>query len=60
MPQPTAVALWCAQQQLQSSASSHDNTDNENMQIALIFNMDAGYCDVAVIAATTNGKCQKP
>ncbi|CAJ2634666.1 unnamed protein product [Trifolium pratense] len=58
MPQPTAVALWYAQQQLQASASSHENMDNESKKIALIFNMDAGYCDVAVIAATANGKCR--
>jgi heat shock protein 4 len=54
MPQPTSVALWYAQQQLQDFA--HDNMDNESMKIALIFNMDAGFCDVAVNAATTNGK----
>ncbi|CAJ2649083.1 unnamed protein product [Trifolium pratense] len=46
MPKPTAVALWYVVHQLTSSAS-----DNESMKIALIFNMDAGYCDVSVIEA---------
>ncbi|XP_045789297.1 heat shock 70 kDa protein 8-like [Trifolium pratense] len=46
MPKPTAVALWYVVHQLTSSASN-----NESMKIALIFNMDAGYCDVSVIEA---------
>ncbi|WJX86328.1 hypothetical protein P8452_68651 [Trifolium repens] len=46
MPKPTAVALWYMVHQLNSSAF-----DNESMKIALIFNMDAGYCDVSVIEA---------
>ena len=58
IPQPTAVALLYAQQQLHAAASSHVNMDNESKKIALIFNMDVGYCDVAVIAATSKGKCQ--
>ncbi|PNX88259.1 heat shock protein 70 kDa [Trifolium pratense] len=51
MPQPTAVPLWHVVHQLNSSASSHEDMDNESMKIALIFNMDAGYCDVSVIEA---------
>jgi len=51
MPQPIAVALFYAQQQLQTSASSLEDMNNERKNIALVFNMDAGYCDVAVIAA---------
>jgi len=57
MPQPTAVALLYAHQQLHASASSHEDMDNESKKIALIFNMDVGYCDVAIIA-TEKGKCQ--
>ncbi|CAJ2658076.1 unnamed protein product [Trifolium pratense] len=55
MPQPTAVPLWHVVHQLNSSASSHEDMDNESMKIALIFNMDAGYCDVSVIE-TKKGK----
>ncbi|XP_045792392.1 heat shock 70 kDa protein 8-like [Trifolium pratense] len=50
MPQPTAVALWYVYHQVQPLASSHQDMDNESEKVALIFNMDAGYCDVAVIA----------
>ncbi|AES91211.2 putative Heat shock protein 70 family [Medicago truncatula] len=57
MPEPTAVALLYAHQQLHASASSHEDMDNESKKIALIFNMDAGYCDVAIIA-TEKGKRQ--
>ncbi|CAJ2634665.1 heat shock protein 70 kDa [Trifolium pratense] len=60
MPQPTAVALLYAQQQLQassSSSSSHEDMDSESNKIALIFNMDSGYCDVAVTLATER-ECQ--
>jgi heat shock 70kDa protein 4 len=32
--------------------------DSENKKIALIFNIDSGYCDVAVTAATTEGECR--
>ncbi|XP_004508435.1 heat shock 70 kDa protein 8-like [Cicer arietinum] len=57
MPQPTAVALLYAKQQMQASASIHEDMVSESEKIALIFNMDAAYCDVAVIA-TSKGKCQ--
>ncbi|OMO61208.1 Heat shock protein 70 family [Corchorus capsularis] len=45
MPEPTAVALLYAQQQQQMV---HDNMGSGSEKIALIFNMGAGYCDVAV------------
>ncbi|KAJ0982294.1 hypothetical protein J5N97_010549 [Dioscorea zingiberensis] len=48
MPEPTAVALLYAQQLKQ--LSSHENIGNVGEKKALIFNMGAGYCDVAVIA----------
>ncbi|KAH0994142.1 hypothetical protein GBA52_005625 [Prunus armeniaca] len=51
MPEPTAVALLYAQQ----NASQNSNTGSE--KIALIFNMGAGYCDVAV-TATAGGVSQ--
>ncbi|WVZ12665.1 hypothetical protein V8G54_017195 [Vigna mungo] len=54
MPEPTAVALLYAQQQQQSS---HDNMGSGMEKIALIFNMGAGYCDVAV-TATAGGVSQ--
>ncbi|XP_045789333.1 heat shock 70 kDa protein 8-like [Trifolium pratense] len=51
MPQPTAVAFWYVMHKLYAYAyaSSHEDKDNESKKIALIFNMDAGYCDVSVI-----------
>ncbi|KAM6545441.1 hypothetical protein CsatB_026177 [Cannabis sativa] len=51
MPEPTAVALLYAQQQ----QTAHDNMGSE--KIGLIFNMGAGYCDVAV-TATAGGVSQ--
>ncbi|XVE81606.1 hypothetical protein DITRI_Ditri15bG0078600 [Diplodiscus trichospermus] len=47
MPEPTAVALLYAQQQ---QLMIHDNMGSGSEKIALIFNMGAGYCDVAVTA----------
>ncbi|CAI8610091.1 unnamed protein product [Vicia faba] len=55
IPQPTAVAFLYAQQQLKATSSS---SDLKGKKTALIFNMDSGYCDVAVIAATLEGKCR--
>ncbi|XP_019168004.1 PREDICTED: heat shock 70 kDa protein 8 [Ipomoea nil] len=54
MPEPTAVALLYAQQQLQSG---HESMGSGSEKIALIFNMGAGYCDVA-ITATAGGVSQ--
>ncbi|XP_059294235.1 heat shock 70 kDa protein 8 [Lycium ferocissimum] len=54
MPEPTAVALLYAQQQQQSA---HENMGSGSEKIALIFNMGAGYCDVA-ITATAGGVSQ--
>ncbi|CAL4938283.1 unnamed protein product [Urochloa decumbens] len=54
MPEPTSVALLYAQQQQQLM---QDNMGSGIEKIALIFNMGAGYCDVAV-AATAGGVSQ--
>ncbi|EXC17591.1 Heat shock 70 kDa protein 8 [Morus notabilis] len=54
MPEPTAVALLYAQQQQQTT---HDNMGSGSEKIALIFNMGAGYTDVAV-TATAGGVSQ--
>ncbi|KAJ4722444.1 Heat shock protein 70 kDa [Melia azedarach] len=54
MPEPTAVALLYAQQQQQTV---HENMGSGSEKIALIFNMGAGYCDVAV-TATAGGVSQ--
>ncbi|KAA8527606.1 hypothetical protein F0562_034999 [Nyssa sinensis] len=54
MPEPTAVALLYAQQQQQTV---HENMGSGTEKIALIFNMGAGYCDVA-ITATAGGVSQ--
>ncbi|CAJ1925521.1 unnamed protein product [Sphenostylis stenocarpa] len=54
MPEPTAVALLYAQQQQQNA---HENMGSGCEKIALIFNMGAGYCDVAV-TATAGGVSQ--
>ncbi|XP_007034742.2 PREDICTED: heat shock 70 kDa protein 8 [Theobroma cacao] len=54
MPEPTAVALLYAQQQQQMI---HDNMGSGSEKIALIFNMGAGYCDLAV-TATAGGVSQ--
>ncbi|KAL2922577.1 Heat shock 70 kDa protein 8 [Bienertia sinuspersici] len=54
MPEPTAVALLYAQQQ---QHTIHDNMGSGNEKVALIFNMGAGYCDVA-ISATAGGVSQ--
>ncbi|TQD81148.1 hypothetical protein C1H46_033293 [Malus baccata] len=51
MPEPTAVALLYAQQ------ISNQNVNTGSEKIALIFNMGAGYCDVA-ITATAGGVSQ--
>ncbi|KAL3626277.1 hypothetical protein CASFOL_029826 [Castilleja foliolosa] len=52
MPEPTAVALMYAQQQ-----STDENLGGGSEKIALIFNMGAGFCDVA-ITATAGGVSQ--
>ncbi|KAK7308061.1 hypothetical protein VNO77_41652 [Canavalia gladiata] len=54
MPEPTAVALLYGQQQQQAS---HETMGSGSEKIALIFNMGAGYCDVA-ITATAGGVSQ--
>lgn len=54
MPEPTAVALLYAQQQQQSM---NENMGSGSEKVALIFNMGAGYCDVAV-TATAGGVSQ--
>uniref|UniRef100_A0A8R7Q723 Heat shock 70 kDa protein 8 n=1 Tax=Triticum urartu TaxID=4572 RepID=A0A8R7Q723_TRIUA len=54
MPEPTAVALLYAQQQQQLM---QDNMGSGIEKIALIFNIGAGYCDVAV-SATAGGVSQ--
>ncbi|XP_010522299.1 PREDICTED: heat shock 70 kDa protein 8 [Tarenaya hassleriana] len=54
MPEPTAVALLYAQQQQQTT---HDKMGSGSERIAVIFNMGAGYCDVAV-TATAGGVSQ--
>ncbi|KAL5102241.1 hypothetical protein RYX36_006568 [Vicia faba] len=53
MPEPTAVAMLYGQQQLKASQESMGGSE----KIALIFNMGAGYCDVAV-TATDGGVSQ--
>ncbi|KAL5064834.1 hypothetical protein RYX36_026571 [Vicia faba] len=57
LPQPTAVALLYAHHQLQAS-SSHKDIDSGSQKTALIFNLDSGYCDVAVTAVTSEGECR--
>jgi heat shock protein 4 len=54
MPEPTAVALLYAQQQHQLM---NDNMGSGIEKIALVFNIGAGYCDVAV-SATAGGVSQ--
>ncbi|XP_073302236.1 heat shock 70 kDa protein 8 [Primulina huaijiensis] len=54
MPEPTAVALLYAQQQQQNAP---ENTGSGSEKVALIFNMGAGFCDVA-ITATAGGVTQ--
>uniref|UniRef100_A0A5K1EMB4 Heat shock 70 kDa protein 8 n=1 Tax=Nymphaea colorata TaxID=210225 RepID=A0A5K1EMB4_9MAGN len=54
MPEPTAVALIYAQQQQQAMQG---NVGSGSEKVALIFNMGAGYCDVAV-TATAGGVSQ--
>ncbi|CAI0466110.1 unnamed protein product [Linum tenue] len=54
MPEPTAVALLYAQQQQQIV---HENMGSGSEKNALIFNLGAGYCDVAV-TATAGGVSQ--
>ncbi|KAF6166741.1 hypothetical protein GIB67_005617 [Kingdonia uniflora] len=49
MPEPTSVALLYGQHQQQTV---HDNMGSGSENIAMIFNMDAGYCDVCVTATT--------
>ncbi|PSS01441.1 Heat shock 70 protein [Actinidia chinensis var. chinensis] len=53
MPEPTAVALLYAQQQ----NVVQESTVSASEKIALIFNMGAGYCDVA-LTATAGGVSQ--
>ncbi|KAK9054819.1 hypothetical protein SSX86_025898 [Deinandra increscens subsp. villosa] len=52
MPEPAAVALLYAQQQLPKNMG-----DSGSERVGLIFNMGAGYCDVAIIA-TAGGVSQ--
>lgn len=54
MPEPTAIALLYAQQQ---QMTTHDNMGSGCERLAVIFNMGAGYCDVAV-TATAGGVSQ--
>uniref|UniRef100_A0ACD5X566 Uncharacterized protein n=1 Tax=Avena sativa TaxID=4498 RepID=A0ACD5X566_AVESA len=54
MPEPTAVALLYAQQQ---QLLVKDNMGSGIEKIILVFNMGAGYCDVAV-SATAGGVSQ--
>lgn len=54
MPEPTSVALLYAQQQQQQI---HESMGSGNEKVALIFNMGAGYCDVA-ITVTAGGVSQ--
>ncbi|CAL5195891.1 unnamed protein product [Lathyrus oleraceus] len=54
MPEPTAVAMLYGQQQLKASQESMGSGSEK---IALIFNMGAGFCDVAV-TATDGGVSQ--
>ncbi|XP_021732896.1 heat shock 70 kDa protein 8-like [Chenopodium quinoa] len=54
MPEPTAVALLYAQQQ---QRTIQENMGSGTEKISLIFNMGAGYCDVAV-SATAGGVSQ--
>ncbi|CAN1193123.1 Heat shock 70 kDa protein 8 [Linum perenne] len=54
MPEPTAVALLYAQHQQQIV---HENMGSGSEKNALIFNLGAGYCDVAV-TATAGGVSQ--
>ncbi|XP_030465921.1 heat shock 70 kDa protein 8 [Syzygium oleosum] len=56
MPEPTAVALLYAQQQ-QQQQTVQDNMGSGSEKLALIFNMGAGYCDLAV-TATAGGVSQ--
>ncbi|KAI3694490.1 hypothetical protein L1987_77455 [Smallanthus sonchifolius] len=53
MPEPAAVALLYAQQQL----SNRNMGDSGSEKLGLIFNMGAGFCDVA-ITATAGGVSQ--
>ncbi|XP_071700959.1 heat shock 70 kDa protein 8-like [Rutidosis leptorrhynchoides] len=54
MPEPAAVALLYAQQQQQAV---NENTGGEREKVGLVFNMGAGYSDVAIIA-TAGGVSQ--
>ncbi|MQM07253.1 hypothetical protein Taro_040091 [Colocasia esculenta] len=54
MPEPTAVALLYAQQQ---QKGIQENMGSGCEKVAVIFNMGAGYCDVAV-TATAGGVSQ--
>ncbi|KAF6151825.1 hypothetical protein GIB67_010399 [Kingdonia uniflora] len=54
MPEPIAVAILYGQHQQQTV---HDNMGSGSENIAMIFNMGAGYCDVCV-TATTGGVLQ--
>ncbi|ESQ51801.1 hypothetical protein EUTSA_v10016453mg [Eutrema salsugineum] len=54
MPEPTAIALLYAQQQ---QMTTHENMGSGSERLAVIFNIGAGYCDVAV-TATAGGVSQ--
>ncbi|KAF6163270.1 hypothetical protein GIB67_025134 [Kingdonia uniflora] len=51
IPEPTAMALLYGQHQQQTV---HDNMGSGSENIAMIYNMGAGYCD-ACVTATTGG-----
>ncbi|CAA0832940.1 Heat shock 70 kDa protein 8 [Striga hermonthica] len=55
MPEPTSVALLYAQQQQRMQQNTNENFGSE--KIAVIVNMGAGFCDVAV-TATAGGVSQ--
>nr|XP_043621614.1 heat shock 70 kDa protein 8 [Erigeron canadensis] len=57
MPEPAAVALLYAQQQLQQQQPLNENMGSGSEKIGLIFNMGAGYTDAAIIA-TAGGVSQ--
>ncbi|KAF6170174.1 hypothetical protein GIB67_038707 [Kingdonia uniflora] len=57
MPEPTAAALLYGQHQQQTV---HDNMGSGSENIAMIFNMGAGYCDACVTATTGGVHRSKP
>ncbi|KAF6144239.1 hypothetical protein GIB67_031870, partial [Kingdonia uniflora] len=57
MPEPTAAALLYGQHQQQTV---HDNMGSGSENIAMIFNMGAGYCDACVTSTTGGVHRSKP